>query len=77
MLVWTVGIKMNLVIQLVNVTRYQIYTMAELPIFFHSNKLIIGEQREHIEKKKSTMKRWIRNMEIVVWKQMIGNSFGE
>lgn len=34
-------------------------------------------EREHIEKKKSTMKRWIRNMEIVVWKQMIGNSFGE
>ena len=34
--------------------------------FFHSSKLTIGEQREHIKKKKSTIKQWTRNMEIVV-----------
>ena len=66
MLVWTVGRKMNLVIQLVNVIHYQIYTMVKSLNFFHSSKLIIGVLREHIKKKKNTIKQWTRNMEIVV-----------
>ena len=66
MLVWTVGRKMNPVIQLVNVTHYQIYTRVKSSDFFHSSKLIIGEQKEHIKKKKGTIKQWTRNMKIVV-----------
>ena len=43
-----------------------IYIMVKSSDFFHSSKLIIGVLREHIKKKKNTMKQWIRNMEIVV-----------
>ena len=66
MLVWIVGRKMNQVIQLANATHYQIYTTAKSLNFFHSNKLTIGEQKEHIKKKKSTLKQWVKSMEIVV-----------
>ena len=65
-LVWTVGKKMNPVIQLANVIHYQIYNIVKSLNFFHSSKLIIGEQKEYIKKKKNIMKQWIRNMEIVV-----------
>ena len=66
MLVWTVGKKMNLVIQLVNVTHYQIYIMVKSSDFFPFKQIDYWRTERAYKKKKNTIKQWIRNMEIVV-----------